>query len=142
MQIIIEEFKDSCFLYAFKKHIVKNVKIVNGNAVIKTDRKTFVKTQTELEEFYNDVKFVDEDVVDLNKEYVPVVSENTSLNAEIIQANSLTGRLTNSLEEIFNELAYGDPTDKTYRKAEAMVRATNAIVSVQLANYKYLSLNK
>ena len=142
MQIIIEEFKDSCFLYAFKKHIVKNVKIVNGNAVIKTDRQTFVKTQTELEQFYEEVKFIDETIVGLNKEYVPVVSENTSLNAEIIQANSLTGRLTNSLEEIFNELAYGDPTDKTFRKAEAMVRATNAIVSVQLANYKYLSLNK
>lgn len=139
MQIIIEEFKGSCFVYNYKKHFVKDAKIVNGNAVIKTNRQTFVKTQTELDEFYNDVKFVTEALVALNEEYVPIVSESTSLSAEIIQANSLSSHITAKLLIVFNELS-DKPTEETYKKSDAMVKASNAIAKVQITNYKYLTL--
>jgi hypothetical protein len=148
MKIIIEDFQNAAFMYEGKKYVVIAAKINGTKAIVKTDKRTFVFLESEFNAFYDAIVFVP--VIDVKKElnpmqaqpYVEITSKSTSLHAEVVQANQLSVRLTNSLEEIFNELAYGDPTDKTYRKAEAMVRATNAIVSVQLANYKYLSLNK
>ena len=148
MKIIIEDFQNAAFTYEGKKYVVISAKINSAKAIIKTDKRTFVFLESEFKEFYDAITFVP--VLDVKKElnpmqvqpYVEITSKSTSLHAEVIQANQLSVRLTDSLEEIFREIAYGDPGEKTFRKAEAMVRATNAIVAVQLANYKYLALNK
>lgn len=141
MHILIEEFTNATFLYAGKKHIVKEVKMTGGNIVIKTNRQTFVKTPTELKEFYDEVKFVKSDAVAVGKEFVPIVSKSTSLNAEIIQANSLSSHLTSKLKSVFDQLSDAT-TEETYKKASAMVKTSNAIAKIQMTNYKYLTLNK
>lgn len=148
MKILIEEFKDAAFLYLNKKFVVSSANIVNGKAVIKTDSRTFVFLPAEFEAFYDAVVFVG--IVDIKKEFKPtkleprveITSKATSLNAEIIQANVLSTRLTGYLEEVFSEIATGNASDKTFKKAEAMVKTSNAIVAVQIANYKYLTLGK
>ena len=76
------------------------------------------------------------------KEWKPskeVVTEPTALQTEIIKTNQLSRRITDKLEAVFNELAEG-PGEETYKKAAAMVNASNAIMNMQVANYKFLTL--
>jgi hypothetical protein len=135
MKIIIEDFKDAAFTYEGTRHQVEKAKIINNIAVIITNHKTFSWTESELKHFYDEVSFV-------APEAGVVVAQSNVLNAEVIQANALSVRLTESLESVFNEISNGLATDKTYKKAEMMVKASNAIINVQMANYKYLTLNK
>lgn len=135
MKIIIEDFKDAAFTYEGTRHQVEKAKIINNIAVIKTNHKTFSWTESELKHFYDEVAFV-------AVEAGVVVAQSNVLNAEVIQANALSVRLTKSLESVFNEISNGLATDKTYKKAEMMVKASNAIINVQKENYKYLTLNK
>lgn len=134
-KIIIEDFKEAAFIYEGTRHQVEKAKIINNIAVIKTNHKTFSWTATELQQFYDEVSFV-------AVEAGVAVAKSNMLNAEIIQVNTLSARLTHSLETVFNELSSGKATNETFKKAEAMVKASNAIINVQMANYKYLNLNK
>jgi hypothetical protein len=86
MELIVSQFVDSIFSYEGKQHKVKSASVVNNRLVVKTDRQTFVKLESEIDE----------------------ISSN--------------------------------PSEEMYKKASAMVAASNAIVNVQLANYKYLTL--
>lgn len=134
MRIIIEDFKDAAFTYEGTRHQVEKAKIINNIAVIKTNHKTFSWTESELKNFYDEVAFV-------ASETGVVVSESKVLNAEIIQANSLSNRIMTKLEVMFDELS-NSPTEETYKKAKSMVDTSNAMMNVMAQNYKYLSLNK
>lgn len=133
MKKILEDFADASFAFEGKKYKVEKAKIINNIAVIKTDRVTFSKTESELQAFYDEVEFI-------AAEAGVVVAESNVLHAEVIQTNKLSNRLTESLEAVFNEFANGQATDQTYKKADAMVKASNAIIKVQMANYKFLTL--
>jgi len=133
MKKILEDFADASFAFEGKKYKVVKAKIINNIAVIQTDRVTFSKTASELQSFYNEVEFI-------AAEADVVVAQSPVLNAEVIQTNKLSNRLTDSLEAVFNEIANGAASDEIYKKADAMVKASNAIINVQMANYKYLTL--
>jgi hypothetical protein len=147
MKILIEDFKDAAFMYEGKKYIVIAAKINGAKAIIKTNKRTFVFLESEFQAFYDEITFVP--VVDVKKElnpiqvqpYVEITSKSTSLNAEVIQANSLSNRIVTKLEVMFDELS-NSPTEESYKKAKSMVDTSNAIMNVMAQNYKYLTLNK
>jgi hypothetical protein len=136
---IVNELIDKIFYYQDRKYKVIEVSVKFQKAVIKTDKKTFVWFPHELKDFMDKIAIVEN--VD-KTEFLPssdVVDELTPLKAEIIHANQQARRITDKLEAVFNEMAL-EPNEKTYKKARAMVDASNAIVNMQLANYKFLSL--
>lgn len=132
----------SCFVYEKKLHKVESVTVVNNRLVIKTNRQTFVKLESEIDDFYEAI-----DIRELSKleEKVPwlpsndVIAEATPLQKEIIATNERSNRISDKLEAVFNELSE-NPSDDLYKKAAAMVNTSNAIMNMQVANYKFLSL--
>lgn len=147
MKILIENFVNTAFTYEGKKYVVTYAKIIGAKAIIKTDKRTFVFLESEFKAFYDVIVFVP--VVDVQKEfkptqvqpYVEITSKSTSLNAEVIQANSISNRVISKLEMMFDELS-NSPTEETYKKAKSMVDTSNAMMNVMAQNYKFLSLNK
>ena len=151
------------FIFSTLKYKVKKVKEVNGKAVIETDRRTFCFLPSELGDWMANIKILDTTEIKKGqlevlpapevksfigggmipgKEWKPskeVVTEPTALQTEIIKTNQLSRRITDKLEAFFNELAEG-PGEETYKKAAAMVNASNAIMNMQVANYKFLTL--
>jgi hypothetical protein len=150
MQSKLNELVDVEFLFSTLIYKVKKVKEVNGKAVIETNRRTFCFLPSELDEWIKNIKILDAtEVKNKKREVVPapevkvytkeVVLVPTALQTEIIKTNELSRRITAKLEDVFNELADG-PSDEIYKKAAAMVNTSNAIMNMQVANYKFLTL--
>lgn len=140
---IVNELIDKIFSFENKEYKVLEVSVKFQKAVIKTDKRTFVWFAHELKDFMSKIVVINPDsLVSEKEEWMPsneVVSEITPLKAEIIHTNAQARRITDKLEDVFNELA-SKPKEETYKKAKAMVDASNAIVNMQLANYKFLTL--
>lgn len=142
---IVNELIDKVFTYENKKYKVLSVDVKNQKAIILTDRRTFVFLSGELNDFMDKIIVLNPSVESLEV-FKPIgyqkkelVSDMTVLKAEIIHNNAQARRITDKLEIVFNELSV-DPKEATYKKARAMVDASNAIVNMQLSNYKFLSL--
>lgn len=148
MQSKIDQFVGISFFYKNKKHKVEFAKEVNGRAVIKTDVQSFVKLESELTYFWTEIEIINpnnfkenylaKELLE-NKNKPELVKREIVCYAEIVKANDISFRITEKLEAVFDLLAE-NPSDETYKKAKAMVDASNAIVNVQLANYKFLTL--
>ena len=140
---IVNELIDKIFSFENKEYKVREVSVKFQKAVIITDKRTFVWFPHELNEFMEKITIIDPGaLVSEKEEWLPsnqVAAELTPLKAEIIHTNKQSRRITDKLEAVFNELA-DKPGEATYKKAKAMVDASNAIVNMQLANYKFLSL--
>jgi hypothetical protein len=155
MQNHLNKLNGKTFRYCGMLYKVLDTKIVNYKAVIKTDRQTFVKTESELNAFVDDIEFVKEKLVSPAEKLVEAimspkkegeesevfVSKSSVLQAEIIVAESNAQKVTNKLMDVFNELS-SNPTDETYKKAQAMVNVSNSIVNLQIAQIKFLMLKK
>lgn len=142
MQNKVNQFIDSRFVYEKKLHKVESVKVVNHKAVIKTDRQTFVKLESELDDFLEEIDFRELSQLEQKEPWLPsneVVKKEHVHQVEIIKSNNLSARITSKLEAIFDEIS-ANPSEEMYKKASAMVSTSNAIVNVQMANYKYLTL--
>ena len=111
-------------------------KKLSQNLIIKTNRKTIVLEPKEIEIFFNLIEFVGPVNDSANIDKMPI---STVVNVEIKKANELASDMTSKLKAIFDVLAE-EPSAATFKKADAMVKASNAIVNVQMANYKYLLL--
>jgi hypothetical protein len=143
MQNLLNKLNGKSFKYCGKTYTVKNTKIVNQKGVVLTDSQSFVKTNSELEAFMEDIEFVKLDKKDL-LDFIPsneLVAKSSPLQAEIVGAESNAQKVSNKLMEVFNSLAE-NPTEDTYKKAAAMVNVSNSIVAVQMAQIKFLSLKK
>lgn len=147
MQESLNKLIGKSFKYYGKNYVVKSAKIISHNAVISTDSHTFVKTESELEAFMNDVEFfsIKQEVIK-NKTFLVPKTESVEivpsvLNTGIITAESNAQKVSNKLMDIFEALSES-PTEETYRKAAAMVNVSNSIVNVQMAQIKLLSLKK
>jgi hypothetical protein len=143
MQNLLNKLNGKSFKYCGKTYTVKNTKIVNQKGVVLTDSQSFVKTNSELEAFMEDIEFVKLDKKDL-LEFIPsseLVAKSSPLQAEILVAESNAQKVSNKLMEVFNSLA-DNPSEDTYKKAAAMVNVSNSIVAVQMAQIKFLSLKK
>lgn len=161
MQKTINKLNGKSFRYYGKVYTVKSTKLVNYKAVIMTDSSSFVKTESELSAFMDDIEFVKKEDLKVNKSFVstmnPVLMDEiqkakevnnnslpekvSPLQVEIIAAETATQKVSNKLMEVFESLC-DNPTDDTYKKAAAMVNVSNSIVNIQMAQIKYLSLKK
>lgn len=141
MQTNIDQlFSGKIFLFENKTYKVISVKETNGKAVIKTDRQTFVRLESELTDFLFSIEFLDEKIKqDSYCPTVDLIKELTPLKAEIIRINEQSRRITDKLEDVFNDLSV-NPSEETFKKAKAMVEASNAISNMQLTSYKFLAL--
>lgn len=156
MQEKLKLFENTTFIWNGREYKVKNTKIIDLKASIFTDRQTFVKYESELDSFLNEIKFIDkslsvqsdfliekelqrQEVVEEIKQSGVAIVQNV-YHAEIMDANNRAIRISDKLEEVFNEISSGEIDDKKYKKAEAMVKLSNAIVSAEITRFKYLNL--
>ena len=157
MQNKLNQFVGVIFSYNTLIYKVLEVKIVNQKATIKTDRRTFVFLESELDDFIEAIKFLEvktskltDGSVEKSLEVQKIwSSENegskevqlSPLQAEIIVAESNSSKVNAKLMDMFDLLSK-KPTEMTFKQASAMVNVSNAIVSVQMAQFKFLSLKK
>lgn len=142
MELVVSQFVDSIFSYEGKQHKVKSASVVNNRLVVKTDRQTFVKLESEIDDFLDKIDFRELSKLEEKESWLPsndVAKKEYVHQAEIVKSNDLSSRITQKLEAVFDEIS-SNPSEEMYKKASAMVSASNAIVNVQLANYKYLTL--
>lgn len=151
MQENLNKLSGKAFKYCGSTYQVIEIKIVNYKAVVKTNRQTFVKTESELDVFMEDIEFVQLEKkeastangIDLSawKPKKKLVDGLTVFNAEVVAAESAAQKLSNKLMDVFDSLS-DSPTEESYKKASAMVNVANSIVNVQMAQIKFLSLKK
>ena len=146
----IKLFENSVFKYENKTHSVNEVKFIQNKAVIITNVKTFVKYENELDEFLKVIEFVLPEMItksEQNKVEImkPSIEKSIEIympktSKEVEEVNALSKRVSAKLEEIFNELATSTYDENLAKKADAMVRASNAIVVNEMMRFKYLTL--
>ena len=150
MQKNLNKFNGKSFSYCGKVYEVKNTKIVNYKAVILTDGQSFVKSESQLDAFLDDIEFVKiikkdfsapKSTVDVSRLESIAPVKNEALQVEIISAESNSQKVSNRLMEMF-DLISNAPTEETYKQAAAMVNLSNSIVNIQTAQIKFLSLKK
>ena len=149
-------FENATFLWQGREYKVKNTKLLDLKANIFTDRQTFVKYESELDSFLKEIKFLDKNISvqsdflvekELQRKEIIEESESSGVvikqevyHAEIMDANNRAIRISDKLEEAFMDLSNGNYDEKKYKKAEAMVKLSNAIVSNELTRFKFLTL--
>ena len=157
MQNKLNQFIGERFIFSTLEYKVLEVKIVNQKAAIKTDRRTFVFLESELDDFMENIKFVDVEnfskkvsgpqkelqvqTIWSQEDHATEVIKSSPLQAEIVVAESNAQKVSNKLMEVFDSLSE-TPTEETYKKAAAMVNVSNSIVAVQMAQIRFLSLKK
>lgn len=146
MKELIKEFDGKMFLYGFKIYTVESTKIVNQKAIIKTDLKIFVLYESDLLKLKKEIKFIE-----CMENQVEVFGKDKSLSDEsnlsstaiikdqVYKTREMNNKMCEALFGIFNELKE-NPTAQIYKKAEAMEKAANSIVNVQVATLKYLTI--
>lgn len=139
MQNKINEFVGKKFIFSTLKYTVLEAKIVNDKAALKTDRRTFVFLESELDVFMTKIKFLEHNTLVKNKD--AFVVQSSPLQVEIIAAESNAQKVSNKLMEIFDTLS-DNPTDLCFKKAAAMVNVSNSIVNIQMAQIKFSSLKR
>lgn len=150
-------FEDAIFLWNGREYKVMNAKILDHKASIITNRQTFVKYESELDSFINEITFIDksntldssEVVVKKEEDRKKLVEETKKEgvviyqsvhHAEIIGANERALRISEKLESVFDEISAGCADDKLLKKADAMLKVSNAIVNNEMMRFKYLNL--
>jgi len=136
----IERLKDfevkKAFEFEKKTYCVKSLSYKDLKFLIYTDKRTFVFFESELDEFINTIKWIDNSVIYPSKGHATEKSH----NAEVIAVNSRSLRIANKLEEMFNDIASGEMSDEKLKKATAMVNISNAIVANEVLNLRFMSL--
>lgn len=152
MQEQVEQLIGKSFEYSSKLYFCRNAKVVSGMAVLITDRQTFNFYKTEFAEFLEEIVFIASK--DLKSNSNVIVSEvknneaaikkqeqNEIITASVVKNFSMNETITDKLMAVFSEIDE-NPTEDVLKKASAMVMASNAIVSVQAAQYKLLNIRK
>lgn len=134
----IKLFENATFMHEGKMHVVTKTRFVENKAMIFTNVKTFVMYENELDMLLSIIEFVKPDLNLQREKYVEVYVSKTS--KEVEEVNALSKRVSTKLEEVFNELATSNYDENLAKKADAMVRASNAIVVNEMMRFKYLTL--
>jgi hypothetical protein len=128
------------FIKDKKTYVVERTAVKMGKAYVYTDRSTFVLYENELDDLIASVEVCDE--VDFGNGIVVYEPKGLTnkLTQQITEQNGLSKRMCLKLEQVFDELS-SNPGEEVYKKAKSMVEVANSIVNVQMANYKYLTMN-
>jgi hypothetical protein len=138
MQSKLDQFVDAAFKLDNKIYNVLDVSVKSLKANIKTDRRTWVLYESELDDLIEKIEFCERSFLPMSIRQSESVS---ILNNQIINQNNLAERLSKKLEEVFDDIS-GTPNEADHKKAVSMVNVANSIVNVQMANYKYLTLRE
>jgi hypothetical protein len=145
MKETINLFEESEFFWKSNLYIVKSAKIVNQKAVIVTDKKSFVYFDNEYQEFFKEVSASivrTKNAISENIKNFPIVQkpEEQVHQAIVVNLNNRATRMADKLEEIFNLLSESGSNDIDIKKADAMVKLSNAVVASELVRFKYLNI--
>ena len=151
MQSKLNQFKGERFIFSTLEYKVQEVKIVNHKGVIKTDRRTFCFLESELDDFMENVRFIDGESFPSKTQSifpVPDVREIWNKNESVSRHNAVVlaeptnaQKVSTKLMEVFNDLA-ASPSEEVYKKATAMVNVGNSIINAEIAHLKLLTLKK
>lgn len=140
MQSKVNQFIGKAFRKDGKIYIVEDALVKEMKAIIRTDKRVFVMYESELNDLMAIIEFCNVPETVQTVVVAHSMIKNNVLTHQVVQQNELSSRICKKLEEVFDELT-GAPGEETYKKAKSMVEVANSIVGVQMANYKYLTLN-
>lgn len=152
MQEQVKQLIGKSFEYNSKVYFCRDAKVVNSLIVVVTNIQTFNFYKTEFAEFLEEIVFItskdlksDSDViaseVKINEVAIKKQQQNEIITASVVKNFSMNETITDKLMAVFNEIDE-NPSEDVLKKASAMVMASNAIVSVQSAQYKLLNIRK
>jgi hypothetical protein len=143
------------FMHDGKKHKIKTAKYLNGKYIVYTDRKTFVLYEGEFDEFCAKVLFLSVTEVEQREDQLVQLQEEQQTErmqvmatyerpfvhqAEVVRVSCTADLISMKLEGIFEAICDSEFDDKLVKKADAMVRVSNAIVSNEVMRFKYLTI--
>lgn len=152
MQEQVKQLIGKSFEYNSKVYFCRDAKVVNSLIVVVTNIQTFNFYKTEFAEFLEEIVFIaskdlksNSDViaseVKINEVAIKKQQQNEIITASVVKNFSMNETITDKLMAVFNEIDE-NPSEDVLKKASAMVMASNAIVSVQSAQYKLLNIRK
>lgn len=147
----LERLDKRCFLFEKKRFTVSSVNFYQGRFYLyTTEQRTFVKDSSQFENFLRAIKVeplnvapaaTDTDEKDsLNKPKSNKTMDSQS-NTVVTNAVTNTETVNNELFKMFQQLS-GNPTDDDYKKAEAMSKMANTMVSVSQTQINFLRLKR
>lgn len=126
------------FLFEKKRYDVSNTKYQDLKFMIFTSQRTFVFYDTELEDFISKLEFLSDEAVEKIKQTTAVTTN--SYKAEIIRVNDRSLRISEKLEDLFNDIYGSENDDAKLKKAASLVQISNAIVANEVARFRFLNL--
>lgn len=143
----LDALKGCRFKYRGKIYCVKDTEVRFGKNKIQTDLRAFVWDDVQLEDFINeitDLKPITEAVQrppgcnETNNKQNTIMAQSESIavmNASVASADAMNLKLM----DMFNILSE-NPTEADFKKAEAMSKIVNTVISVEQTKINYLKL--
>jgi hypothetical protein len=127
----------------------KEVKQIKSSPlhVVKTDRQSFPLLPSQIDEFIDSLRYCMPavDIVAQTTELAPAAHINPEIaeivGIEIMKAGGMLGRVSSKMERMFDILA-DEPSQEQMRQADAMVKASNAIVAMTMGSFKIATYKK
>jgi hypothetical protein len=132
----LKGLEGKAFVHKKTKYNVVATKIVNGVAVVRTDRQTFSFVPSDFEIWFENIDVFEASLSHANvtrKEWIPanvIPAKPPGLKPEVIAAENNAVKVSNKLMEIFDVIS-SNPTDEAFKKASAMVQVANSIINAQ-----------
>ena len=127
------------FKIGFKELTVENITATFEKIIIKTNKQTFVKDAKQFDDFFGEIIILDKNKPLKNKIKVMVPDVKKQVfDAEVIRTNGNSKKISEALMAIFDEITHF-PTPESLKKAEVMVKLSNAIVINEMANFKVIT---
>ena len=139
--------KGRSFEYVKKRYDCTDVRQAYGKVTVFCVNRTFVWMETQLPAFLSEIRVLDgngpqkpafvpdKEKITLKPNTVEVIQHQAEVTSSIATADKITA----ALEVQFNVLS-GKPTEEDYKKAEAMSKLANTMVSVAQTKINYLKL--
>jgi hypothetical protein len=148
---VLNELVGKSFMIEGKSGVYtcKAVKQIKSSpiCVIKTDRQTFSLLPSQVDEFIDALRYCMPSVAiePETTEMVPVAHINSEMaeivGVEIMKAGGMLGRVSSKMERMFDILA-DEPSQEQMKQADAMVKASNAIVAMTMGSFKIATYKK
>ena len=128
------------FKYGFKEFTIKSAKVVYGKVQLRTDKQTFVKDLFQFQYFLDEIVIIDKNkkMEKQNNNQLEMVKQITVYDAEIMTSSNNCNKISSSLMAMF-EAVEASASPENMKKAEIMVKLSNAMVINETAKFKFLN---
>jgi hypothetical protein len=124
------------FLFEKRRYDVTKTKFQELKFMIFTKQRTFVYYETEFDEFVTKTEFL----FNVGPGIAAPAVSNNIYEAEIIRVSDRSLRISEKLEDLFNDIYKSDNDDVKIKKAASLVQISNAIVANEVARFRFLNL--